>query len=92
MSNVAGLGLANPKCINLIGAGCVIHIPSFFAELEELKKAGVQTKGRIFISSAAHVVTDLHQLVGAYEEKGLDTAKVGTTGKGKPAPLRFLLG
>jgi adenylosuccinate synthase len=37
-------------------------------------------------------VIDLHRLVDAYEEKGLGTAKVGTTGKGKPAPLWFLLG
>jgi len=29
-------GLLNPKCANIIGAGVVVHIPSFFAELETL--------------------------------------------------------
>ena len=31
------LGLVNPKCIALIGSGVVMHVPSFFAELDALK-------------------------------------------------------
>ena len=33
-------GLVNPKCIGLIGSGVVIHMPSFFAELDALQSQG----------------------------------------------------
>lgn len=33
-------GLVNPGCIGLIGSGVVIHVPSFFKELEELERKG----------------------------------------------------
>jgi len=75
-------GLVNPKCENLIGSGVVIHIPSFFHELEDLKQKGLNTKGRIFISDRAQVVFDLHQLVDGLEEQELGRGAVGTTKKG----------
>ena len=75
-------GLINPKCRNLIGSGCVVHLASLFQELEELKSKGLNTEGRIFVSEAAHVVFDLHQRVDGLEEAALGKAKVGTTGKG----------
>lgn len=75
-------GLVNPTCINLIGSGCVVHVPSFFEELEALEKQGVNTKDRIFISDRAHVVFDLHQLVDGLEEIELGKGLIGTTGKG----------
>lgn len=34
------IGLVNPKCIGLIGAGVVVHVPSFFEELEALERQG----------------------------------------------------
>lgn len=75
-------GLLNPKCINLIGSGVVIHIPSFFQELENLRQKGLNTKERIFISDRAHVVFDLHQRVDGLEEQELGKGAVGTTKKG----------
>lgn len=33
-------GLVNPSCIGLIGSGCVVHIPSFFEELDALQAQG----------------------------------------------------
>lgn len=33
-------GLVNPSCIGLIGNGVVVHLPSFFEELEALEKQG----------------------------------------------------
>jgi adenylosuccinate synthase len=35
-------GLVNPKCVGLIGSGVVVHIPSFFAELDALQAQGKQ--------------------------------------------------
>ena len=34
------LGLVNPSCTGLIGSGVVVHLPSFFAELEALETQG----------------------------------------------------
>ncbi|KAF2139074.1 uncharacterized protein K452DRAFT_276075 [Aplosporella prunicola CBS 121167] len=75
-------GLVNPKCTNLVGSGCVVHVPSFFKELEALEKHGLDTKDRIFISDRAHVVFDLHQLVDGLEEVELGSGLIGTTKKG----------
>ncbi|EFQ88088.1 hypothetical protein PTT_16160 [Pyrenophora teres f. teres 0-1] len=75
-------GLVNPGCINVIGSGCVVHVPSFFKELEALEKHGLKTDGRIFISDRAHVVFDVHQMVDGLEEVELAGGFIGTTGKG----------
>lgn len=75
-------GLVNPKCTNLIGSGVVVHVPSFFYELEQLRQKGLETNGRIFISDRAHVVFDLHQLVDGLEEVELGKGSIGTTKKG----------
>ena len=34
------IGIINPKCVGLIGSGVVVHIPSFFAELDALQAQG----------------------------------------------------
>ena len=68
--------------MNLIGSGVVVHVPSFFEELADLKEKGLDTEGRIYISDRAHVVFDLHQLVDGLEEQELGKGAVGTTKKG----------
>ncbi|KAH6637448.1 Adenylosuccinate synthetase [Boeremia exigua] len=75
-------GLVNPNCINVVGSGCVVHVPSFFKELEALDKHGLDTKDRIYISDRAHVVFDVHQLVDGLEEVELGGGNIGTTRKG----------
>lgn len=75
-------GLINPKTVNLIGSGVVVHIPSFFSELQALENKGLNTAGRIFISSRSHIVLNLHQLVDKWEEVALGNKSVGTTRKG----------
>ena len=81
----SGLGLTNSKCQNLIGSGTVVHVPSFFEELEGLQTHGVDTQDRIYISDRAHVVLDLHQRVDGLEEAELaggGLMMIGTTKKG----------
>ncbi|GIK04823.1 hypothetical protein Aspvir_008920 [Aspergillus viridinutans] len=76
-------GLVSPSCVNLIGAGTVVHVPSFFKELASLEEKGLKDAGkRIFISDRAHVCFDLHSVVDGLEEAKLGGRKVGTTGKG----------
>lgn len=72
----------NPNCLNLIGTGTVVHIKSFFAELEAVQKKGLDSSNRIFISDRAHLVLDLHQLVDGIEETNLKSKHLGTTRKG----------
>jgi adenylosuccinate synthase len=76
-------GLISPTCVNLIGAGTVVHVPSFFKELDSLERKGLQdAHKRVFISDRAHVCFDLHSVVDGLEEAVLAGRKVGTTGKG----------
>ena len=81
-------GLVNPDCSNLLGNGVVIHVPSFFQELDNLTDKGLNDASkRLFISSRAHLVFDFHQRVDKMREAELsgqskDGKSIGTTGKG----------
>lgn len=77
-------GLVNPRCQNILGSGVVVHIPSFFEELENLEKKGLDCRNRLFVSSRAHLVFDFHQRTDKLKEAELSENKksIGTTGKG----------
>ncbi|KAG9081525.1 hypothetical protein FS749_007600 [Ceratobasidium sp. UAMH 11750] len=75
-------GLVSPKCVSIIGAGVVVHIPSFFAELDALEQKGLDCTGRIFLSDRAHLVFDFHQIVDGLKEVELGGKSIGTTKKG----------
>jgi adenylosuccinate synthase len=75
-------GLVNPRAINLVGSGCVVHIPSFFEELEALQKKGLNTQDRIFLSDRCHLVFDVHQICDGLKETELGGKSIGTTKKG----------
>ncbi|KAI0748724.1 Adenylosuccinate synthetase [Daedaleopsis nitida] len=75
-------GLVNPQCTGIIGNGVVVHIPSFFAELDALQKDGLDCTGRLFISDRAHLVFDFHQIVDGLKEVELGGSSIGTTKKG----------
>ncbi|EJT98379.1 AMPSase 1 [Dacryopinax primogenitus] len=75
-------GLVNPKCIGFIGNGVVIHIPSFFSELEKLEAQGLDCADRLYISDRAQIVFDFHQIVDGLKEVELGGSSIGTTKKG----------
>lgn len=77
-------GLVNPKCENLLGSGVVVYLPAFFAEMKRMEDQGLKCKGRLFISSRAQLVFDVHQRVDKLREAELSGNKksIGTTGKG----------
>ncbi|CAG8973891.1 hypothetical protein HYALB_00003669 [Hymenoscyphus albidus] len=76
-------GLMNPKCINLIGSGVVVHVPSFFKELAELEEQGlVKPRERLFLSDRAHLSLNVHALVDGLEEVELGGNSIGTTKRG----------
>ncbi|KAJ6570718.1 AMPSase 1 [Mycena sp. CBHHK59/15] len=75
-------GLVNPTCTGLIGNGVVVHVPSFFAELDALEAQGLDCTGRLFVSDRAHLVFDFHQIVDGLKEVELGGSSIGTTKKG----------
>lgn len=75
-------GVLNPSSICVIGNGVVIHLPSFFKELDSLEVNGVPIKGRVLVSDRAHLLFDLHQTVDGLREAELAGGKLGTTKRG----------
>ncbi|KIK41418.1 hypothetical protein CY34DRAFT_13050 [Suillus luteus UH-Slu-Lm8-n1] len=75
-------GLVNPTCVGLIGSGVVVHVPSFFNELDALEEQGLNCSDRIFLSDRAHLVFDFHQIVDGLKEVELGGSSIGTTKKG----------
>ncbi|KAG1835379.1 P-loop containing nucleoside triphosphate hydrolase protein [Suillus subalutaceus] len=63
--------LVNPTCVGLIGSGVVVHVPSFFNELDALEQ-----------QDRAHLVFDSHQIVDGLKEVELGGSSIGTTKKG----------
>lgn len=64
-----------PTCY--LGAGVVLDPIILLDEIEMLEKAGVTVKGRLWISSKAHLVMPYHKLVDK-----LAGGRIGTTGRG----------
>lgn len=75
-------GLINPACTGMIGSGMVVHLPSFFEELDALQSQGLDCTGRLFISDRAQLVFDFHQIVDGLKEVELGGSSIGTTKKG----------
>jgi len=75
-------GLVNPSCTGLIGSGLVVHLPSFFEEVDALESQGLGCQGRLFISDRAQLVFDFHQVVDGLKEVELGGSSIGTTKKG----------
>jgi adenylosuccinate synthase len=61
---------------SVIGSGCVVDADQFLKEIADLKKNGINVKGKVFIARNAHVVTKEHLV-----EDGKST-KIGTTKRG----------
>jgi adenylosuccinate synthase len=57
-------GLVNPTCTGIIGSGVVVHIPSFFAELDALQDQGAWCP--YFILSLADLPADFNRRPGLH--------------------------
>ena len=55
-------GFINKSCLNFIGNGVVVHIPTMMKELKALETFDSDALSRLFISSRAHVLLDSHQV------------------------------
>jgi adenylosuccinate synthase len=76
----SGILRADKKAV--IGAGTVVDPAALVAELENLKKSGIEVRGRLFLSNRAHVIFPYHREMDKAAESALGEAKIGTTSRG----------
>ncbi len=72
-------GILHPDKVCVLGAGMVIDLPSLVDEILTLENSGVPWRGRIKVSSRAHLVLPYHKAVEEVEERALG---IGTTRRG----------
>jgi len=75
-------GIIHPGKICYIGNGVVLDPFGLMEELNLLAKEGVDTEGRLFISSAANLVMPYHKLIDSMQESKRGNDGIGTTLRG----------
>eukprot|EP00002_Diphylleia_rotans_P012004 TRINITY_DN2356_c0_g1_i1.p1 TRINITY_DN2356_c0_g1~~TRINITY_DN2356_c0_g1_i1.p1 ORF type:complete len:432 (-),score=88.36 TRINITY_DN2356_c0_g1_i1:335-1630(-) len=80
--NLIPSGILNENSTCVIGNGVVLHLPSFFREVNGLRESGIKVDGRIVVSDRCHVLFDVHQVIDGMKEGELAGANIGTTRKG----------
>jgi adenylosuccinate synthase len=71
-------GVLSPRCINIIGNGCVVDPQGIISEIDGLEKRGVSVPpDRLTVSGQAHVVTPVHRFMDHVFHR-----HIGTTGRG----------
>ena len=74
-------GVLHPDKRCLLGNGVVLDVARFFGELDALAERGIDSQGRIGVSTRAHIVFPYHKALDAAAEDAA-TRKIGTTGRG----------
>jgi adenylosuccinate synthase len=75
-------GILRPDKKAVIGAGTVVDPAALVNELENLRKSGIEVRGRLFLSNRAHVIFPYHREMDKASEAALGAAKIGTTSRG----------
>lgn len=75
-------GIFNNKAKAVITNGVVLDLEVLISEIETLKTAKINLKGRFFISPRCHVIMPYHKILDRLYEENKGKAKTGTTGKG----------
>ncbi|HTR48275.1 MAG TPA: adenylosuccinate synthase [Verrucomicrobiae bacterium] len=75
-------GILRPGKKAVIGPGAVVDPAALVGELENLKKSGVEVRGRLFLSNRAHVIFPYHREMDKAAEAARGEAKIGTTSRG----------
>ncbi len=75
-------GILRPNKKAVIGAGTVVDPAALVTELDNLKKLGVEVRGRLFLSNRAHVIFPYHREMDKAAESARGAAKIGTTSRG----------
>ena len=76
-------GIIHPSTIGVIGNGVVINPLTLLAEIDMLRKNGVEVDAnRLRISHAAHLITPAHRALDKAQETARGKGQIGTTGRG----------
>jgi adenylosuccinate synthase len=75
-------GILRPGKKAVIGAGTVVDPAALVGELDNLKRSGVDVRGRLFLSNRAHLIFPYHREMDKASESALGAAKIGTTSRG----------
>jgi adenylosuccinate synthase len=75
-------GILHPGTPCVMGNGMVVAPDALFEELDQLHAAGVESKGRLFISNRAQALLPVHAELDRAREGAAGAGKVGTTGRG----------
>ena len=75
-------GIFRENSINIIGNGVVIDPVVVIAEIEALKKMGVDVKAKLLFAKKAHLILPSHRLLDAASEASKGSEKIGSTLKG----------
>ncbi len=75
-------GILHKGKICIIGNGVVIEPGALIAEIEGLKKRGIDVGKNLLISKNAHVIMPYHRAIENAHESRRGTKKIGTTGRG----------
>ncbi len=75
-------GIMHADKVCVIGNGVVLDPEALIKELHDLKSKGIDTDGRLFISSRAALVMPYHKIIDQANENSLGRNKIGTTGRG----------
>lgn len=72
--------LSARQCV--LGNGMVIDPIRLREEIDDLHRSGVETSGRLWISSGAHLLLPTHAELDRAAEHSAGAGKIGTTGRG----------
>ena len=75
-------GILRPEKKAVIGPGTVVDPAALIAEVENLKKAGIDVRGRLFLSNRAHLIFPYHREMDKAAEIARGKAAIGTTSRG----------
>src|SRR5665213_1874646 len=75
-------GILRPGRRAVIGTGVVVDPAALVAELDNLKKAGIEVDGRLFLSDRAHLILPYHRQMEKAAEAARGASKIGTTARG----------
>ncbi len=76
----SGILYEHVRC--LIGNGVVLHVETFFKELQNLAERGMDSESRVKISDRASLLFDYHKIIDGLQEDAKGDQKVGTTRRG----------
>jgi adenylosuccinate synthase len=75
-------GILHPGVACAIGNGLVVDLQAFFAEVDELTRAGIDVGGRLVVSDKAHLILPYHRDLDLLSEARRGDRKIGTTSRG----------